>query len=194
MKEIYEQKATLRRDAKVRRAQAFAAHGAEAGHALARHGLGFAGLAPKTIVSAFMAFRDEIDPAPLLLRLHNDGYGVALPVIVAKAKPLEFRSWVPGEPLLPKQWGILEPPESAGVVVPDVVLVPLLAFDARGYRVGYGGGFYDRSLAEIRAHKPVTAIGLAFDEQWVDAVPIDDYDQPLDWVLTPSGPIACQDH
>ena len=80
---------------------------------------------------------------------------------------------------------------SAPAVDPDVVLCPLLAFDRTGHRLGYGGGFYDRTLARLRALKPVVAIGLAYDEQRVDAVPHLDYDERLDWVLTPTGPIKC---
>ena len=89
------------------------------------------------------------------------------------------------------QWGIAEPLPDKPVLEPDVVLVPLLAFDATGYRLGYGGGFYDRTLARLRAIKPVVAVGIAYDELKVDAVPHLDYDQRLDWVLTPSGPLRC---
>ena len=88
-------------------------------------------------------------------------------------------------------WGIREPLPTAPLVEPDVLLSPLLAFDARGYRLGYGGGFYDRTLARLRGIKTVVAIGLALDEQKVDAVPHADYDERVDWVLTPSGPLRC---
>ena len=81
-----------------------------------------------------------------------------------------------------------------GEVEPHIVLTPLLAFDANGFRLGYGGGFYDRTLAKLRAKKPVVAVGVAYDEQRVDAVPVESYDQRLDWVLTPSGPLRCQSH
>jgi 5-formyltetrahydrofolate cyclo-ligase len=93
--------------------------------------------------------------------------------------------------MAPAVWGIAEPLASRPAVEPDVVLVPLLAFDVRGYRLGYGGGFYDRSLEALRRVKPILAIGLAYDELRLDGVPHLDYDEPLDWVLTPSGPIKC---
>jgi 5-formyltetrahydrofolate cyclo-ligase len=109
-----------------------------------------------------------------------------------KGKPLIFRRWHPGDELAETTWGIREPLPSAPELVPEIVLAALLAFDARGYRLGYGGGFYDRTLAAVRAHNPVVAIGLAYDEQRVDAVPHLDYDQQLDWVLTPSGPLRCR--
>jgi 5-formyltetrahydrofolate cyclo-ligase len=89
------------------------------------------------------------------------------------------------------QWGIAEPMADKPEVEPDVLLVPLLAFDKHGHRLGYGGGFYDRTLMKLRVKKPVVAVGLAYDELEVDAVPHESYDQRLDWVLTPSGPRKC---
>jgi 5-formyltetrahydrofolate cyclo-ligase len=187
--DIAQQKSDLRRTAKAARQQAFARHGAAAGERLAAHGIAFADPPAGASLSAFLAIGDEIDPLPLLRRLWQAGHVTALPVMVGKARPLIFRQWRQGEALIEVQWGIREPLETAPVIVPDVVLVPLLAFDARGYRLGYGGGFYDRSIAEIRACKPVVTIGLAYDELQVDAVPHCQYDEPLDWVLTPSGPL-----
>jgi 5-formyltetrahydrofolate cyclo-ligase len=108
-----------------------------------------------------------------------------------KTRPLQFRRWSPGDPLRTVQWGIREPAEAAPVVEPDVLLVPLLAFDRGGHRLGYGGGYYDRTLRALRSRRPVTAVGLAFAEQEVDAVPHLDYDERLDWVLTPLGAIRC---
>ncbi len=181
----------MRERAKGLRAGAFARHGAGAGAALARHGLGFAEVAAPSVVSGFSAIRDEIDPLALMLDLHAFGHMLALPTMQGKGKALVFRSWRPSDEMAPAVWGIAEPLPSRPVVEPDIVLVPLLAFDARGYRLGYGGGFYDRSLDALRRLKPIIAIGLAYDEQQVDDVPHLDYDEPLDWVLTPSGPIKC---
>jgi 5-formyltetrahydrofolate cyclo-ligase len=186
-----EAKKTLRAEAKRLRAEAFARHGRVPSEAVAAHGIGFAGRAPPAVVSGFLAIGEEIDPAPLMLRLEREGYTLALPVMEAKGKPLVFRAWAPGDPLAEVMWGIREPLAAAPVVEPDVVLGPLLAFDAAGYRLGYGGGFYDRTLARLRAMKPVVSIGLAYDEQRVDAVPHSSYDERLDWVLTPSGPVRC---
>ena len=141
------------------------------------------------MVSGFSAIGDEIRPLPLLARLMRDGHPLCLPAMQGKGLPLLFREWKPGDPTRDAVWGIHEPLPSAPPVAPDVLLVPLLAFDDRGYRLGYGGGFYDRTIAGLRARQPVVAIGLAFDEQRVDAVPHSDNDERLDWVLTPSGPI-----
>ena len=186
-------KKLLRADTSKRRKDAHAMHGATAGGAIAAHGLSFIHpqLPKASIVSGFSAIGDEIDPRPLLDRLHGDGIRLALPVIQGKGRPLLFRSWAPGDPMAARTWGICEPLDSQPELEPDVLLVPLLAYDAHGYRLGYGGGFYDRTLEVLRSRKPVIAVGVAFAEQRVDAVPHSDYDQRLDWVLTPSGPIKC---
>ncbi|HEY8247659.1 MAG TPA: 5-formyltetrahydrofolate cyclo-ligase [Hyphomicrobium sp.] len=186
-----EEKRAERTRALARRAAAFEAHGATAGAHLAAHGLAFLEPAPGAIVSGFSAIRDEIDPAALLARLHREGHRLSLPVMQGKGLPLVFRAWAPGDDMGRVQWGIAEPLPDKPELEPDVVLVPLLAFDGQGYRLGYGGGFYDRTLARLRAIKPVVAVGVAYDELKVDAVPHLHYDQPLDWVLTPSGPIRC---
>jgi 5-formyltetrahydrofolate cyclo-ligase len=186
-----EEKRAERTRALARRAAAHARHGADAGRRLARHGLSFLDLKSGTVVSGFSAIRDEIDPAGLLARLAEEGNRLALPVIEGKGRPLLFRAWAPGDAMGTAQWGIAEPLPDQPEVYPDVVLVPLLAFDAQGYRLGYGGGFYDRTLARLRARKPVVAVGIGYDELRIDAVPHLDYDQRLDWVLTPSGPMRC---
>jgi 5-formyltetrahydrofolate cyclo-ligase len=186
-----EDKRAARTRALARRAAAFAAHGPTAGARLAAHGLSFLDLAPGVIVSGFSAIRDEIDPAALLARLRAEGYRLCLHVMQGKGLPLLFRAWSPGDAMGKVQWGIAEPLPDEPVLDPDVVLVPLLAFDAVGHRLGYGGGFYDRTLARLRTIKPVVAVGVAYDELKVDAVPHRSYDQPLDWVLTPSGPLRC---
>ncbi len=173
------------------RTAAFRTHGVAAAAAIARHGIGFADPPPGAVVSGFSAIGEELDPMPLMLRLVGEGYPLCLPVMQGRGKPLVFRRWQPGDELAETTWGIREPLPETPELVPDVVLAALLAFDLHGYRLGYGGGFYDRTLAAVRAAKPVVVIGLAYDEQLVDAVPHLDYDQRLDWVLTPSGPLRC---
>jgi 5-formyltetrahydrofolate cyclo-ligase len=186
-----DEKRAERTRALARRASAFARHGAGAGARLAEHGLGFLEVAPGAVVSGFSAIRDEIDAGPLLASLAAEGYRLALPVMQGKGKPLLFRAWAPGDEMAAAVWGIAEPLQTQPLLEPDVVLVPLLAFDASGWRLGYGGGFYDRTLAGLRARKSIVAVGIGYDELKVDAVPHLDYDQPLDWVLTPSGPLRC---
>jgi 5-formyltetrahydrofolate cyclo-ligase len=171
--------------AKVRAAQAIAERGA----ALALELRG--GQAGEVVVSGFASMPDELNVWPLLRRLHGLDVPLALPVVVAKRQPLVFRAWTPGDAMDKGVWDIPQPKADKPVLEPDILLVPLLAFDLQGRRLGYGGGFYDRTLAGLRARKPITAVGLAYDEQQVDEVPHLDYDQRLDWVLTPSGPIRC---
>ena len=132
------------------------------------------------VLSGYMPMRTEIDPLPAMAA-HQGPVGV--PVIVAKAQPLRFREWTPGCALVAGEFGALIPAEG-GWLEPQVLIVPLLAFDARGYRLGYGGGFYDRTLEGLRARGPVLAVGFAFAAQEVEAVPIDATDQRLDMIVT----------
>lgn len=132
------------------------------------------------VLSGYMPMRTEIDPLPAMAA-HQGPVGV--PVIVAKAQPLRFREWTPGCALVAGEFGALIPAEG-GWLEPQVLIVPLLAFDARGYRLGYGGGFYDRTLEGLRARGAVLAVGFAFAAQEVEAVPIDATDQRLDMIVT----------
>lgn len=168
---------------------------AQAASALAGHSLRFLGDIPNAaIVSGFASLPDELDARPLLERLAGEGFRLALPSVEGKGRPLVFRAWAPGDAMDEGVWGIAQPKADNAVVEPDILLVPLLAFDRRGWRLGYGGGFYDRTLQRLRGLKPVVAVGLAYDGQRIDAVPhVVDYDQRLDWVLTPSGPVSCAD-
>jgi 5-formyltetrahydrofolate cyclo-ligase len=182
-------KKKARADAAERRARAHAEHGPAAGLALAKGGLAFAGVPDGAAVAGFLAYRTEIDVLPLMARLVADGAVTALPVVTGKGQPLVFRRWEPGGPLEEAHFGIHVPPATAGEVEPDVLLVPMLAFDRQGYRLGYGGGFYDRTLERLRALKPVTAIGVAFAAQEVAEVMRGAHDQPLDFILTERGAI-----
>jgi 5-formyltetrahydrofolate cyclo-ligase len=192
--DILEEKRALRVRIKAWRAGLGADVQARAAEAVARQRLGF--LQPKAkggVVSGFAPLADEFRVWPLLRRLAAEGFRLALPVMQGKGKPLLFRAWSPGDAMDSGVWGIAEPKADKPALEPDILLVPLLAFDRRGCRLGYGGGFYDRTLEALRTRKAVVAVGLAHDEQEVDAVPHLDYDQRLDWVLTPSGPIRCTD-
>ena len=181
-------KALLRIAAKAHRAALNPEARRDASAALAAHGLGFLGpLPPGTIVGGFMPIGEEFSPLPLMARLHGMGCALALPVMMGKTAPLEFRAYVPGDALATAVWGIREPLANKPAVLPDIVLTALLAFDDQGYRLGYGGGYYDRTIRMLRSVKKVTTIGVAFDQQRIDAVPHLDYDERLDWIVTPSG-------
>ena len=172
-------KAAARTAAFARRKAAFAAGQGQAAELLADVLSAHAG----KVLAGYMPMRTEIDPLPAMA-VHQGLVGV--PVIMAAATPLKFREWAPGVAMVPGDFGALIPAEGAWIT-PQLVIVPLLAFDARGYRLGYGGGFYDRTLQGLRAKGPILAIGFAFAAQEVDAVPTDAFDQRLDLVVTEKG-------
>jgi 5-formyltetrahydrofolate cyclo-ligase len=142
------------------------------------------------IVSAFYPYRSEIDTRPLLGRLAGHGWTTCLPIVLGEGLPLEFRCWLPGEPTIKGSMNIDRPAENAPVEEPDVLIVPMLAFDKKGFRLGYGGGFYDRTLEKLRAKKTIIAIGAAYSAQEVIEVPHDDHDQPLDFIMTEKEVVA----
>lgn len=136
------------------------------------------------VVSGFWPIKDEIDIRPLMIELHNGGCELALPVVQGRGKPLSFRAWRPGDPLEQGVFGTLQPSPKRETLEPDALIVPMLACDREGWRLGYGGGFYDRTLLGLRGRKTVTAVGVAFNAQLVDEVPHGPDDQRLDWLLT----------
>jgi 5-formyltetrahydrofolate cyclo-ligase len=176
-------KAALRRDAVARRDALPADMRQAVAAAIAARAFPLP-IAPGVIVSGFMPMKSEINPLPLMKTLAGEGARLALPITPARGKPLDMRAWAFGEPLVAGVWGIRQPAAAAAEVEPDIVLVPLLAFDRAGYRVGYGGGYYDRTITRLRGHKPITAVGLAYAVQEVPAVPKTDGDARLDLVLT----------
>jgi 5-formyltetrahydrofolate cyclo-ligase len=141
-------------------------------------------IAPGSVISGFMPMRSEISPLPLMKALADAGARLALPVTGPRGAPLTMRAWAWGEPLASGVWGIREPKPEAPQVEPDILLVPLLAFDRAGGRLGYGGGYYDITLARLRSCKAVTAIGLAYASQEIARVPTTPHDATLDLVLT----------
>jgi 5-formyltetrahydrofolate cyclo-ligase len=140
--------------------------------------------APGIIISGFMPLKSEINPLPLLQKLAESGVRLALPAIAGRGKPLIMRAWEFGAPLDRGQWGIREPKPDAPEVEPDILLVPLLAFDREGFRLGYGAGYYDMTIHRLRALKPVIAVGIAFAAQEVPKIPTTPRDERLDLVLT----------
>ncbi|HEX8446510.1 MAG TPA: 5-formyltetrahydrofolate cyclo-ligase [Sphingomonas sp.] len=141
-------------------------------------------LAGATIVSGYVSDGEEVDPLPLLFRAIDRGCDVALPRITGRDRPMVFHRWLPGDDLVPGPLGLLQPRVDADIVDPDLILTPLLGFDAALNRLGQGAGFYDRAFAERPAAR---RIGLAWSVQAVDALPIDPWDIPLHGVATELG-------
>ena len=141
-------------------------------------------ISPGVTVSGFMPLKSEINPLPLMQKLAEQGARLALPIVAGRGKPLVMRQWAWGEPLASGVWGIREPNPDAPEVEPDILLVPLLAFDRAGHRIGYGAGYYDMTIIGLRAKKPITAVGIAFAAQEIAAVPATPRDARLDLVLT----------
>lgn len=185
---IDEAKAELRKSAARRRGLLAEDVRMQAAESLAEVGLAFLPERTGAVVSGYHPIGEELDPRPLLARLAGEGHPLVLPVTPRGRGRLTFRCWTPGDELVAGSYGVSEPSASSPAREPSILLVPLLAFDAGGQRLGYGAGYYDRTLAELRAAGRVTAVGIAFAEQEVAAVPHDRYDQRLDWILTPDGP------
>jgi 5-formyltetrahydrofolate cyclo-ligase len=185
---IEDAKAVLRREAAARR-DALPADSRQAAVAAIAAQKFPLPIAPGTIVSGFMPMKTEISPLPLMKKLAGQGAHLALPVVAERGKPLTMRAWAWDAPLAAGVWGIREPMREAPEVEPDILLVPLLAFDRAGRRLGYGGGYYDLTIARLRARKAVVAVGLAFAAQEVAAVPTTPRDASLDLVLTERGVI-----
>jgi 5-formyltetrahydrofolate cyclo-ligase len=187
MTDLAAQKAIARKLAGVVRATAHADLSEGAGVALViAAGPFFDQLTPGS-VSGFFPFRSEIDTRSLLSAFAARGWDTALPVVVAPETPLSFRAWKPGEAMIAGKWNIPVPEKTAAETVPNVMLVPMLSYDRQGYRLGYGGGFYDLTIATLRKAGKVAVVGVAYSAQEVDTVPRGVHDERLDWVLTESG-------
>jgi 5-formyltetrahydrofolate cyclo-ligase len=176
-------KPTLRASALAERDALSAEKRAAAAEIIAARGLPFA-ITRGVIVAGYAPIRSEIDPTPLMRKLAAQGARLALPVIAARDAPLTFRAWSPGDELRRGPLGILEPQSEAAQIIPELLLVPLAAFDRCGHRIGYGAGHYDRTFAQLRRSKAVTAVGVAFAVQEINAVPALPHDVALDYVLT----------
>jgi 5-formyltetrahydrofolate cyclo-ligase len=184
-------KADLRRAALERRAavpeevhRAFARRAGEQGLALARRH-------ESRVAAAYWPIRGEADPLSLLAGLADAGLTTALPVVAGSGQLLIFRQWRPGDRLVTGPMGLREPAAESPATDPDLLFVPLAAFDRAGHRIGYGAGYYDATLAALAAKRPL-AIGLAFSTQEVASIPAEPHDHPLAFVITERETIACR--
>lgn len=185
---IAKAKRKLRKEAGKKRKALHGEMGKAARKLIRDAGLDFLELEKPGSVSGFHPYGSEIDCRPLMHRLGKEGWLTCLPVVTGPAEPLIFREWKRDAPLEDGAWDIPAPPADAPEVRPDVLLVPLLAYDDKGFRLGYGGGFYDRTIELALSERKIITVGVAFSGQQVKDVPHSDHDQPLDWVLTELGP------
>jgi 5-formyltetrahydrofolate cyclo-ligase len=182
MKSIFTQKKELREIASVRRDGAAASN--DIGHALLSSFETAIQPAPGSRVSGYYPIGSEANVLSLLLELAARGMDTALPIVSGREDPLTFRKWCETDSMDRGPFGIPEPQENEPVVRPDLILAPLLAFDRAGNRLGYGGGYYDRTIMATRLHQPVLVIGIAYAAQEVPHVPHDREDVALDWIVT----------
>lgn len=163
-----------------------------AADAIAVRGLALSRAVGAARAALYMPMRDELDCLPLMAALARAGVETMLPVMAGKEQPLLFRRWRPGEALVAASFGVREPGPAAPEMIPDLIFAPLAAFDRAGRRIGYGGGFYDRTLAALRCAgaRPVYA-GLAFATQETPEIPAEAHDAQLDFVLTEGETISC---
>lgn len=178
-------KAGLRVMARKRRAEIDGSDRAAVARAAGEHFLASVTLEPAEVVAVYWPIGDELDSKYLLTRLMDAGQPVCLPVVRGEDQPLELRLWEQGAPLYPAGFGTLAPDEAAPVVEPDVIVMPLLGFDGHGTRLGYGGGYYDRTLGTL-AKRP-RLIGLAYARQELDYIPREPHDVPLTAIVTEAG-------
>ncbi len=178
-------KISLRRQART--------HRAKLGPVLPGFAAAIAAFAPKlvfgdeAVIGGYAALAGEADPRLLLEALHRRGANLALPRVVTKDAPLSFHRWTPADALTAGAFGVPEPPASADSVNPNILLVPLLAYDGQGYRLGYGGGYYDRTLEILKSKGEVLAIGVAYANQEIPSVPHEAHDMRMDMILTECG-------
>ncbi len=182
---IEEAKAALRLKARAIRASILNSLRSDAAKIVADHFFRAVPLKPGEIVAGYWRIKDEMDCQPILVRLMDGLQPVCLPVVLGDEEPLELRLWEQGAPLYEAGFGTLAPSELAPKVEPDIILMPLLAFDKRGTRLGYGGGYYDRTLERLTRRPRL--IGIAFAAQELDNVPRDSHDIPLDTIITEQG-------
>ncbi|CUH63042.1 5-formyltetrahydrofolate cyclo-ligase family protein [Thalassovita gelatinovora] len=137
------------------------------------------------IFSAYWPIKGEPDLRPLMTDLHGLGVMIALPIVETKAAPLVFRRWTPDTKMVRGDWNIPVPPPEADQVIPDITLAPLLGWDVRGFRLGYGGGYFDRTLADLDPRP--TTIGIGFQAAHLTTIHPQPHDIPLDIILTEAG-------
>ncbi|GAB5389424.1 MAG: hypothetical protein Alpg2KO_23920 [Alphaproteobacteria bacterium] len=186
---IAQQKIRLRSELKPVRDALSSEYRAEASQQMAARLLPLLQATPFKCLAGYWPMASEADPRPVMMAVQEQGLKVGLPLVDRTDKPLTFRLWNGQEPPWQGPLGNLEPDPKDRRAAPDILLLPMLGFDRRGGRIGFGKGYYDRTLSELRGFKPIIAIGLAFAEQEVPEIPMEKHDQRLDWIVTQKAAI-----
>lgn len=186
---IAEAKNVARIAARDRRSAAQGLLGLDAAPAFARYFFDLIPLTAGAVIAGYAPISSEADPMAILREADALGFPCVLPAVEERARPLVFRQWRPGDPLVDGPHGTRSPDPGSRQLTPQILIVPLLAFDRQGRRLGYGGGYYDRTLAFLRARgeNTILAVGLAFSAQEADELPEESDDQRLDWIVTERG-------
>lgn len=187
---VIEDKEQLRSVVREKRLLAFRKSGSFASQQLSRHLMVLLKSQPVVKIAGYWAVGSEIDLSPLLGELNEKGWSVSLPVVVEKDSPLIFRRWHSGDDLIKGPFNTLQPGPNCDEIIPNAILVPLLAYDDQRFRLGQGGGFYDRTLEQLKNREGgVLSIGVAFAAQRVKKVPRDEFDERLDFIVTEYGQV-----
>jgi len=190
--DIRNQKDQLRKESSERRAALHATYSEAGAASLARLAISALPLTNGKYIAGYSSIKSEIETTPLLRALRELNIKVALPVVIGAGLPLVFREWTAGDPLMNGLHGTRHPSRRSNAIEPDLVLIPLLAFDSQGGRLGYGAGYYDRTLHELKQKRAgVLSVGVAYDEQQVEEVPTGTGDSRLDAVITDRRLIVC---
>jgi 5-formyltetrahydrofolate cyclo-ligase len=187
-------KSALRKTASERRAALTSARRAAASETLAERFLAAVPVNAGAVVSGYWPVGDELDPRPLMNRLHATGHPLLLPIVRGRGRPLLFRRWNLGDTLVRGELGISIPSATAAEDVPELLIVPLVAYDRAGYRLGQGAGYYDLTIAALRASGKPVAAGVGFSAQAIEAAPREAHDQRLDWIVTEAEAIEIRAH
>lgn len=187
---IFDKKAVLREQMRAER-KIVASERTDASMHAARNLLNAIEINQHSIVALYDPIDTELHIEPLYDALIERGVTVCLPVVAKKNAPLIFRRYEDGAPLIEGRYGARTPEESQPEIDPNIIVVPLLAFSRHGDRLGYGGGFYDRTIAKLRSKTTIVTIGYAYGAQQVDALPVSPLDQRLDWIITERSAMRC---
>lgn len=189
IRELRERKKHLRVSTRAVRREIHTRHGREFAEEIRTNFIQALNIMPQTTFGAYYPIGAEVNCRPLMDTLHAMGHTISLPVITGATDPLIYRMYKSGDQLEKGGFGTPQPCDYMPVVVPDILIIPMMGYSDKGYRLGYGSGFFDRTIELIRKQKPMKAIGLAYSGQRIDDMPVEAHDQKLDLIITEKGTV-----